>query len=177
MKILKIAGLVVGGLVLLFLLVAAILPSRYRVERSVEIARPAENIFPLVVELPNWPQWDPFTEQDSDAISSFSGTAGTVGAKWNWKGQVIGTGSLTVQEIDPNQSIRSKMVSVAPQPWVATDRWTFVPTSTGTKVVWAIEGNLGYPVERFFGLFMERMLGPTCEKGLANLKKLSESGA
>jgi hypothetical protein len=44
-------------------------------------------------------------------------------------------------------------------------------------VTWTIKGNLGYPVERVFGLFMESMLGPTCEKGLANLKKVSEQQA
>ena len=38
-----------------------------------------------------------------------------------------------------------------------------------------IAGNLGYPVERVFGLFMESMLGPTFEKGLANLKRVSEA--
>jgi hypothetical protein len=73
------------------------------------------------------------------------------------------------------QSIRSKMVSVAPQPWIASDNWRFEPTASGTKVTWTIEGSLGYPVERVFGLFMESMLGPTCEKGLANLKKVSEA--
>ena len=41
-------------------------------------------------------------------------------------------------------------------------------------MTWMIEGHLGYPVERVFGLFMESMLGPTFEKGLANLKKVSE---
>jgi len=174
MKILKIIGMIVGGLVALFLVVAAVLPSSYRVERAIEINRPAAVIYPLVANLPNWPKWDPFTEQEPAAKSTFTGEAGTVGSKWNWEGKVIGTGSLTVEEIVPNQSIRSKMVSVAPQPWAATDNWKFEPTAAGTKVTWMIEGDLGYPVERVFGLFMESMLGPTFEKGLANLKKVSE---
>jgi len=174
MKILKIIGMIVGGLIALFLVVAAILPSSYRVERAIEINQPAEVIYSLVVNLPNWPKWDPFTEQEPAAKSTFTGESGTVGSKWNWEGKVIGTGSLTVEEIVPNQSIRSKMVSVAPQPWAATDNWKFEPTAAGTKVTWMVEGDLGYPVERVFGLFMESMLGPTFEKGLANLKKVSE---
>jgi len=174
MKILKIIGMIAGGLVALFLVVTAVLPSSYRVERAIEINQPAEVIYPLVANLPNWPKWDPFTEQEPAAKSAFTGEAGTVGSKWDWEGKVIGTGSLTIEEIVPNQSIRSKMVSVAPQPWAATDNWKFEPTAAGTKVTWMIEGNLGYPVERVFGLFMESMLGPTFEKGLANLKKVSE---
>lgn len=177
MKALKIIGMIIGGLVALFLVVAAVLPSSYRVERAIEINRPAQVIYPLVANLPNWPKWDPFTEQEPEAKSVFTGESGTVGSKWNWEGKVIGTGSLTVEEIVPNQLIRSKMVSVAPQPWAATDNWKFEPTASGTKVTWLIEGQLGYPVERVFGLFMESMLGPTFEKGLANLQKVSEQQA
>ncbi len=175
MKVLKIIGMIVGGLVALFLIVAAILPSSYRLERSIEIDEPVEAVYALVANLPNWPQWDPFTEQEPTAKSIFSGEAGTVGSKWNWEGEKIGTGSLTIEEIVPNQSIRSKLVSVAPQPMEAIDNWRFEPATNGTKVTWMIEGNLGYPVERIFGLFMESMLGPTFEKGLANLKRVSEA--
>jgi len=177
MRVLKIIGMFVGGLAALFFIVAAILPSSYRVERSIEINRPAETIYPLVANLTNWPKWDPFTEQEPTAKSTFSGESGTVGSKWNWDGKVIGVGSLTVEELVPNQSIRSKMVSVSPQPWAATDNWKFESSASGTIVTWMIEGNLGYPIERVVGLFMEGMLGPTCEKGLANLKKVSEQQA
>lgn len=175
MKALKIIGIIIGGLVALFLIVAAILPSNYSVERSIEINEPAEVVYALVANLPNWPKWDPFTDQDPGAKSVFSGVAGTIGSKWNWEGEKVGIGSLTVEELVPNQSIRSKMVSVAPQPMEASDNWRFEPTANGTKVTWTIAGNLGYPVERVFGFFMESILGPTCEKGLANLKRVSEA--
>jgi hypothetical protein len=175
MKILKIIGIAVAGLIALFLIVTLFLPSSFRVERAVEINVPPEVVFGQVVNLPNWPKWDPFTEQEPAAKSTFNGEAGTIGSRWDWEGKVIGTGSLTVEEIVPNQSIRSKMVSVAPQPWVAMDNWRFEASANGTKVTWMIDGNLGYPVERIIGLFMEGMLGPTMEKGLSNLKKHSES--
>jgi len=177
MRVLKIIGTIIGGLIALFLVVTAVLPSSYRVERSIEINKPAEAIYSLVANLPNWPKWDPFTEQEPTAKSTFSGVEGTIGSQWNWEGKVIGTGSLTVEELVPNQSIRSKMVSVAPQPWAAVDNWSFAPAANGTKVTWMIEGELDYPVGRIIGLFMEGMLGPTFEKGLANLKRVSEQQA
>lgn len=102
MKVLKIIGMIVGGLVALFLVVAAVLPSSYRVERAIEINRPAAAIYPLVVNLPDWPKWDPFTEQEPAAKSTFAGEAGMVGSKWDWEGKVIGTGNLTIEEIVPN---------------------------------------------------------------------------
>ena len=174
MRILKIIGMIAGGLVALFLIVAAVLPSSYRITRTVEIETPAEMIYPLVVNLPNWPKWDPFTEQEPTAKSTFVGEPGTIGSEWSWVGEVIGTGSMTVEEVVPNRYIRSRMEMIAPQPMVAQDLWDFTPTASGTKVTWTVQGDLDYPMGRIFGLFMESLMGSTFEKGLANLKRLSE---
>jgi hypothetical protein len=53
MKALKIIGMVIGGLIALFLVVAAVLPSSYSVERTIEINEPAEVVYALVANLPN----------------------------------------------------------------------------------------------------------------------------
>ncbi|HEX9653360.1 MAG TPA: SRPBCC family protein [bacterium] len=173
MKVLKIIGLVVGGLVALFLIVAAVLPASYRIQRSIEINQPAEVIYELVVNLPNWPRWDPFTQNDPSMKSTFNGEAGTIGSKWEWEGK-DGTGRMTIEEVVANQSIRSKLEFLTPQAMVAADNWSLTSTANGTKVAWVVTGDLDYPVGRVFGLFMEGMLGPTFEQGLANLKKVSE---
>ncbi len=175
MKALKIIGMIVGGLIALFLIVAAILPASYRVERAIEINRPAEVIYELVVNLPNWPKWDPFTEQEPTAKYAYTGVEGTVGSSWMWEGkEKIGTGRLTIEEVVANQSVRSKLEFIAPQAMLAQDLWNLTPTDNGTKVTWAVTGELDYPVGRVFGIFMEGMLGPTFERGLANLKRVSE---
>lgn len=49
------------------------------------------------------------------------------------------------------------------------------PIAGGTRITWRNEGNLPYPIGRYFGLGVEGMLGPQCEKGLANLKRVCES--
>jgi hypothetical protein len=47
-----------------------------------------------------------------------------------------------------------------------------------TRVTMAMEGDLGHsPVNRWFGVFMDRLVGPDFEAGLANLKRLGESPA
>ena len=41
-----------------------------------------------------------------------------------------------------------------------------------------MEGDLGRsPINRWFGLFMDRLVGPDFEAGLANLKRISEAPA
>ena len=47
-----------------------------------------------------------------------------------------------------------------------------------TRVTMAMEGDLGHsPVNRWFGLFMGRLVAPDFEAGLANLKRMSEAPA
>jgi hypothetical protein len=44
-------------------------------------------------------------------------------------------------------------------------------------VNWSNEGDMGAsPVNRWFGLFMDRLVGPDFEAGLVNLKRLAEQG-
>lgn len=175
MRMLKAVVAVVLVLTALFFITAALLPARFAVARTVMINRPVEAVYPMIVNLSNWSQWDPFTEQDPAAKSSFRGGTGTVGASWSWDGEIIGTGRLTVEEIVPNVSIRSNLEFMAPQPMTAKDIWRFEETDNGTNVTRANEGDLDYPVGRFVGLFMDDMLGPLLEKGLAGLKAVSES--
>jgi len=58
----------------------------------------------------------------------------------------------------------------------ATGELTFAAEGNGTKVVWTMNGNAGMnPIFRWFGLFMDKMVGPDFEAGLKNLKKLAEA--
>ena len=44
------------------------------------------------------------------------------------------------------------------------------------KVTWFNQGDLGWnPVSRYFGLLMDKMMGPDFEEGLENLRRKAES--
>ena len=50
------------------------------------------------------------------------------------------------------------------------------PAEGGVKVVWVDAGDLGMnPMSRWFGLFLDGMIGPDFEKGLAKMKRLGEA--
>lgn len=51
MKILKIALLIIVAIIVLFLIVAAFMPSKYIVERSIDINKPIDLVFEHVVDL------------------------------------------------------------------------------------------------------------------------------
>jgi hypothetical protein len=51
----------------------------------------------------------------------------------------------------------------------------FEKSGDGLRIVWFNEGDLGWnPVSRYFGLLMDRMMGPDFEEGLTKLQKRAE---
>jgi len=163
------------GIIALILVVAAFLPGSYTVERSVEIAKPPEVVYPLVADYNNWLKWSPWPKMDPDAKQTVTGTAGAAGHSWSWEGEKSGVGSMTLAQVEENRSVQSKLVFKKPMNSEADDYILLEPTPTGTKVTWRNTGNLPYPVGRFFGLGVEGMLGPQFEEGLAGVKSIAES--
>ncbi|MFX7894998.1 SRPBCC family protein, partial [Acinetobacter baumannii] len=57
----------------------------------------------------------------------------------------------------------------------STGEFRLTPRDGGTKVSWSMDGDMGRnPLNRWMGLFMDRMVGPDFDAGLANLKALAE---
>jgi hypothetical protein len=53
--------------------------------------------------------------------------------------------------------------------------FTLAPAGNATRVSWTNEGDVGRnPLMRWFVPFMDSMMGPDFEGGLANLKALAE---
>lgn len=175
MKAVKILLMAVGILAALFLIVAAFLPASYAVERSIEINQAPEVVFEHVVDFNHYLQWNPWSKMEPGAKNIISGTQKEVGASWKWEGDTVGTGSLTIEKIEPNKTIQSKLAFIAPYQSQASDNWTFEPTANGTKATWHNTGELPYPVMRYMGLMMESMLGPQFEQGLRDLKAQCEA--
>jgi hypothetical protein len=175
MKFLKIAGFVLVGLIALFLLVAAVMPSDYRVERSIVIHAPVQDVFAKVVDFRQWPSWSPWLDMDRDAQVSMSGAPGEIGAVWRWDGDTVGVGNLTLVEFTTNTSIHSHLVFLEPFQMESEDLWQFESNGGETVVTWANEGELTYPFMRFLGPFLDGMMGKDYEKGLHRLKVMVEN--
>ena len=176
MKVLK---YFVVGFAVVFVLVfigSLFLAKAYSVERSTVIRAPADRIFPLMGDLRNWSQWSPWHELDPDMEITYASTTTGVGGGYSWTGEKAGTGSMEIREFEPP----SKMtLTISFEGWEdnpSTSSLTLSPTSDGQTVTWKFEGEFkGNPIQRYFGLLFEKMVGSDYEKGLANLKTLVES--
>lgn len=174
MKFLKIFGLSLIILVVLFLIIAIFLPSKYSVESSIVINRPIEQVFKYSVDLKNWPQWSIWIRNDKKAEITYEGSGKDVGSKMYWSGEKIGIGTLLMEKIINNTSYTVKVDIVEPWKIYSLTTFSFESVKTGTKVTWTDEGNLSYPMERWVGLFFNTQMENKFNKGLNNLKKQIE---
>lgn len=173
MKFLKWVAISIGTLIAFFLIVAIFLPAEFRVERSIVINAPIENVYTQVADFKNWEHWMPWLEMERTADYTISNPSIGVDARMSWIGDTVGSGSITVVEDHAPNSIKSKL-EFGEGDIISDQIWTFESTPEGTKVLWAIEGEAAYPLMRYMGLMFDSMAGPDFERGLAKLKKFVE---
>ena len=175
MKIYKIILYAILSLILLVLVVAALVPDNITITTNITIHSKPEKIYNNVASLKQWKHWSPF-EHDSTMVDSFSGPNSGIGAARAWKGAVVGTGKMTVEEATPYSHITNQLDFDGKGN--ATGTWTFTPMdTTNTKVTWSTHiGGLKYPFERLIGTVLDPMMKPMFEQGLQDLKTYIETG-
>jgi len=162
------------GIVVVLLAAGFLLPSTYSAQRSATINAPVEKVFPLVANHKEWKRWSIWNQRDPNMLMTYSGPEMAAGSKWSWKSKSEGNGGMEFSAVEPNKRVGYILTMEDMTP--ATGDLKFTTEGTATKVSWDINGNAGMnPVFRWFGLFMDKMIGPDFEAGLNNLKKLAES--
>lgn len=158
----------VGGI--LFLMVAATfaLPRHVSVDRSTLMTASPEAILSLAASNEGYQAFNPYKTLDPALSIDLFGPTSGVGSGFHFDGKG-GTGTQTVSKVTENAVVYAVDLGALGQP-VQSIRTT--PSELGAKVTWRVEADMGFnPVFRIMGLFMNRMMGPTFEIGLANLAK------
>ncbi|MGL4560058.1 MAG: SRPBCC family protein, partial [Afipia sp.] len=68
------------------LILAALRPNTFRIERSININAPADKIFPLINDYKNWGSWSPYEHVDPAMQRTFSGAPAGKGSVYEWSG-------------------------------------------------------------------------------------------
>jgi uncharacterized protein YndB with AHSA1/START domain len=150
------------------------LPRSYTVERSIEIAAPPSEVFRAVAVLRNRASWSPWHAKDPNASYVYSGRDGAVGSRMEFDGKQAGTGCVTVLAVDEGKALDTRLDFVKPFQLVVSDRFSLVPTATGTRITWTNSAQLESLGNRAFGLVANRVLGPDYTQGLSALKAVLE---
>jgi effector-binding domain-containing protein len=173
MKILKRIVFILVALIAVLVIIAYLLPRHSHVERSLQIMAPAEQIFIQVNTLKNWPNWSPWHKMDPNMEIEYLVADKGAGAKYTWKStnKNLGNGSMTIIRSIPFDTITTEMVFM--DNGIANGNFIFTKSDSGTLVKWTMDSDLGWnPISRYFGLMMDKMVGPDFEKGLQSLKEV-----
>jgi Polyketide cyclase / dehydrase and lipid transport len=172
--------IVIAGIAIIigaFAVFVALQPAEFRIERTATIAAPAPEVFVQVNDLHNWQAWSPWAKLDPQAKISFAGPPAGQGAVFTWSGNDdVGEGSMTLAESRPNELIRIQVAFVRPFEGGNVSEFAFKPDGQQTAVTWTMSGRNGF-IGKAMCLFvdMDKMLGGDMEKGLAQMKAVTEA--
>jgi uncharacterized protein YndB with AHSA1/START domain len=177
---LQIALIVVAILVVAvaaLLVIAALKPDAFRIQRSATIKASPDKIFPHINDFHKWPAWSPWEKMDPALKRTHSGAANGQGAVYEWEGnKQVGKGRMEITESSPPSKIVIKLDFLKPFEAHNTAEFTFQSQSDSTNVTWTMHGRQPFLIKVMSLFFsMDKMVGKDFESGLANLKALAEN--
>ena len=167
--------LLIAAIIGVLLLAERMLPRSYDFQQSVEIERPAAEIFPYLNSLKKWPQWSQQfnVELIEQLVIKYNGTEEGVGAAQTWT-EIRGSGEIWITESEPSETL----AYAAAFHGFPEMNSTFTLASAGenkTLVKWRSTGEL--PSTPLYGLMSTIFVSQMeyeYEKSLAGLKALVE---
>lgn len=174
MSILKkiVFGLLI--VVVALLLIAFVLPAQSHVERRVTITATPAKVFAVLRDFQQFNQWSPWAAIDSNTQYTYSGPSGDVGSKYEWRGNnSVGAGSQEITALTPDQEIKMHLIFEGQGD--AQVAFRLNDEQGQTNVTWTFDSEHGMnPLNRWFGLMLDGMIGGDYEKGLSQLKTYVE---
>jgi len=173
-KLLKWIAIAIAALIAVIYIGGMLLSPKFTVTRSVEIAAPADKIYPLVATPREWKRWSVWNQRDPAMQISYAGPESGPGAVWEWKSKSEGDGRMTMTAAEPGKRIGYELY-FPDFGTTSSGDFRFEPAGSGTRVSWTMNGDMGgNPLFRWMTLFADGMVGADFEAGLAKLKSVAE---
>lgn len=173
----KIIGAIIAVAIAAILILAAMQPDSFVVQRSLAIPASPEKIYPLISDFHRWTRWSPFEKLDPAMQRTYSGADSGKGAVYTWSGNnKAGKGRMEITDTNAPNGIVIQLDFIEPFAASNTAEFTLVPDGDTTTVTWAMRGSSPF-IAKIMHLFfnMDKMVGSDFETGLANLKAATES--
>ncbi|MDB5439226.1 MAG: polyketide cyclase [Caulobacteraceae bacterium] len=149
----------------------------FTIQRTMEIAAPAERIYAEIEDFHRWAGWSPWDNVDPAMQKTYSGAAKGVGAVYDWSSaqKKVGVGRMTITGAQPVERVNIDLEFH--KPFAARNDIVFslIPEGGVTRVSWAMHGSSPF-MHRLMGVFMDMdaMVGKDFEHGLRNLRNVTE---
>lgn len=174
MNLLKKTLIAFSLLLIVLFVVGFALPSEFKVERSISINADANQVYPYLADLREWKKWGLWFQLDPDMSVVYSGPERDVGMRSAWQSDSQGSGEMEMIALDPGRRVIYTLYF--PEFDMKSTGELIITEKQGqTQVRWMNYGDIeGGPLNNYFALVMDSMIGPDFEAGLTNLKQLVE---
>lgn len=168
---------ILGGLIALILIIAALIGTGWSYEKSILINSPVDNVWDHVKTLEANNKWSPWIGLDPDIKQEYAGINGTPGAKYSWDSthKNVGAGSQTILNIIPQSEFTTQIDFI--RPFKGTGKGYVKVNNEGnaTLAKWGMMSSTPYPMNiiKLFGV-IEKNMDKDFGIGLNKLKVICE---
>jgi hypothetical protein len=176
LKIFAIIGAVLAVGIAIVLILAAMKPDTFGVQRSAAIKATPDKIFPLINDFKAWGAWSPWETKDPDMKRTYSPTTSGKGATYAWEGNSqVGAGNMLITDAPAPSKVTLDLNMTKPMTAHNKIEFVLVPVGDTTTVTWTMRGEAPYWA-KIFHVFvnMEKMVGGDFEAGFAKMKAEAE---
>ena len=169
----------VVALIAVFVIVVALQPSEFKVERTATIPAPVSTVFAQVNDFHKWEAWSPWAKLDPNAKVGFEGPPAGTGTIMTWSGNdKVGEGKMTLAESRPDELIKIKLDFIKPFEGTSTAQFAFKPEGDQTAVTWTMEGHHNF-IAKAMCLIMNgrKMMADAMDEGLANMSRVVKTAS
>ena len=146
---------------------ALLLPRHVSVERAATLAAQPADVLRLAASNAGYQRFNPYRDSDPGLSIALFGPDSGVGSGFRFEGRE-GRGTQTVAAVETDAVRYAIDLGRMGRP---TQTIRAEARDGGAHVTWTMQADMGFnPVARVMGLFLDRLVGPTFERGLANLE-------
>lgn len=151
------------------------LPGDYKIERSVLINAPQEKVFDKVADFKEWMPWSPWLIMEPDAQKTYEGIPKTVGSKYAWEGDLVGSGEMEITKLDGMNRVDYSLLFKTPYESEANVYFKLdAETDSTTMASWGMTGKMPFFM-RFMTKMMVSYITMDYDRGLSMLKEYAET--
>lgn len=178
MNILITILLILAGLIVVILVIAALSKTEYSIQREIIINKPVQQVFDFIKYLKNQQYYNKWVMADPDVKRNYTGTDGTAGfiATWDSENKQVGKGEQEIKKIKEGERIYWEIRFIKPFEGKAGSYMITESVSANeTRIIWVFEGMRSYMLKvMHLILNLKKVLGNDLQTSLTNLKAVLE---
>jgi effector-binding domain-containing protein len=160
------------AVLVVFAVIGFFLPREVSVSRTAVVHAPASYVFDDFNDLTRWGGWNYWNQLDTAMKITYGDKTQGVGASYAWDGPINDTGSITITESTPPQTVKIDLDFGGSK---AVGTYSTEPLGDSTEVTMNLVADMGLnPVGRWIGLLMQQEIDKAFTYSLEKLEEINQ---